>query len=126
MLVLVSPASVTIADVPPHNNYTLTCNATLPANYTLLNISLLWYDVPGGQQLNPNASIAILNITPYQIGDMLVYSSVLEITESLSGMVTRGCRAVVDVLRVVDGAVLSSRPVTNLVSTAMVTINGEN
>lgn len=49
------------------------------------------------------------------------------ITEVVPGtvVVVRGCRAIVNVLRIKDGTVLSSIPVNEINATINVTVNGE-
>ena len=99
-------AVITLADVPPYNNYTLYCNANLPLEFQFFNINLSWFDMETGQQVLPNDSIVIQNIsgTSGLAGETITtYTSMLAVWESRNGSYTRVCRADVSFQDLVDG-----------------------
>ena len=120
-----TPDQVRVLDILPYNNYTLICNASLPADLSLLNITLQWVNGTHGLPLTPNFRVSILNYPPFRVGNNYIFSSVLSVTELFVGQTRRVCRAQVNLLELVDGAVLSSRPVAAMFSEVPVTIAGK-
>lgn len=123
---IVSPNQARVLDISPYNNYTLVCNASMSANLSLLNITIRWVNETLGLPLVQNSSISITNFPPYRVGNKFIFSSVLSVTEFFAGQTRRICRAQVNIVEVVDGAVLSSRPVTALYSESLITIAGKS
>lgn len=71
-----------IANIPPYNNYTLRCNASL--SQQMLSIYFTWLDFTTGEELMPNDSISIQNFTRATIvkGELvIVYTSEVTIAE---------------------------------------------
>jgi len=114
-----SPSDVRVLDVVPYNNYTLTCNATLPSNL-LLNISFLWFE--GAKDLlhtGPSDTISIQDFPPRQIGNEVLYSSEINILEANARLIRRGCQGQVQILQ-------TNRIVSNVTSYSNITIQGQN
>ena len=74
----IEPESVTIANVVPYNEYTLTCTATLPNEVTGLEYDFEWTDHSDEEQQLLSSSDTI-NITYQSSGSMAI--STLHVTD---------------------------------------------
>ena len=87
-------AVITIADIPPYNNYRIHCFASLPFEFQSININLTWLDMETRQPIQQTESVQIEKFSTFSLLDgetIVVYNSVLTVSEIRNGSYGRLC-----------------------------------
>lgn len=84
--------TITVTDVPPYNEYSLSCRASLPSDLQSLTLNITWHDFTSNTDLSPSNVISI-NSGAFMAGNVTVFNSVLSVREVRNGsqILVRGC-----------------------------------